>query len=113
MQTNTNTMNSKGNGITVPKEKLMEDLRLVMSDAEDLLRATASQAGEGAAAARVRIQESLQTAKKRLIATETAMIEHTQQAAKDADQYVRDNPWKAVGISAIAGAVIGLLIARR
>ena len=48
MHTNTNTMNStnsKGSSITAPKEKLMEDLRLVMSDAEDLLRATASQAG--------------------------------------------------------------------
>jgi len=45
----------KHSDIADSKEKLMEDLRLVVSDAEELLRATANQAGEGAAAARARI----------------------------------------------------------
>ncbi len=29
------------------------------------------------------------------------------------DQYVRANPWRAVGISAAVGALIGFLAARR
>jgi len=29
------------------------------------------------------------------------------------DTYVRDNPWRAVGISAAVGALVGILIARR
>ncbi|MCR4304679.1 MAG: DUF883 family protein [Gallionella sp.] len=91
----------------------MEDLRLVVADAEELLRATANQAGEGAAAARARIQDSLQTVKGRLSAAETAVIERSQQAVKDTDQYVHDNPWQAVGISALAGVLVGILIARR
>lgn len=95
------------------KDKLMEDLRLVVSDAEELLRATANQAGEGAASARARIQGSLQAAKARLITAEDTAIERTRQAAKDADQYVHDNPWQAIGISACVGAIVGMLIARR
>lgn len=110
---NTKTMHSKNTNIAAPKDKLMEDLRLVVADAEELLRATANQAGEGAAAARARIQDSLQTVKGRLSAAETAVIERTQQAVKDTDQYVHDNPWQAVGISAIAGVLVGILIARR
>lgn len=107
-------MNAKTNtSISVPKDKLMEDLRLVMTDAEELLRATASQAGEGAAAARARIQESLQVVKERLGEAETAVIERTRQAAKITDQYVHDNPWKSIGISAGVGVIIGMLIARR
>jgi ElaB/YqjD/DUF883 family membrane-anchored ribosome-binding protein len=59
MQMNKDTMDYKNtNGASAPKDQLMDDLRVVASDAQDLLRATASQAGEGAAAARARIQES-------------------------------------------------------
>lgn len=104
---------SKESNMEVSKEKLMEDLRLVVSDAEELLRATANQAGEGAAAVRARIQENLQTVKENLVDAETAVIERTRQAAKVADQYVHDNPWKAIGIAAGVGALVGMLIARR
>ena len=110
---NTKTMNAKHTNIAVSKEKLMEDLRLVMADAEELLRATVNQAGEGAAAARVRIQDSLQAVKARMVTAEDAVIERTRQAAKDADQYVHDNPWQAIGISACAGVIVGMLIAKR
>jgi len=107
-------MNAKKNtSLSVPKEKLMEDLRLVMTDAEELLRATASQAGDGAAVARARIQESLQLVKERIGDAETALIEQTRQAAKATDEYVQANPWKSIGISAGIGVIIGVLIARR
>ena len=96
----------------VSKEKLMQDLRVVVSDAEELLRATAGQAGEKAAAARERIQESLVAAKARLIAAEEAVVAKTKQAAKATDEYVHENPWKAVGIAAGVGLVIGMLISR-
>lgn len=104
---------SKESNMEVSKEKLMEDLRLVVSDAEELLRATANQAGEGAAAVRARIQENLLTVKESLGDAEAAVIERTRQAAKVADQYVHDNPWKAIGIAAGVGALVGMLIARR
>ncbi|MDP2143289.1 MAG: DUF883 family protein [Gallionella sp.] len=96
----------------VSKEKLMQDLRVVVADAEELLRATAGQAGEKAAAARERIQESLVAAKERMVAAERAVVEKTKQAAKATDEYVHENPWKAVGIAAGAGLIIGMLISR-
>ena len=96
-----------------PRDKLMEDLQLVVADAEELLRATATQAGDSASAARARIQKSLQVVKERLVDAETAMIDRTKQAAKATDEYVHENPWKAIGISACVGAIVGMLIARR
>lgn len=96
----------------ISKEKLMQDLRVVVSDAEELLRATAGQAGEKASAARERIQDSLIAAKARLIAAEEAVVARTKQAAKATDEYVHENPWKAVGIAAGVGLVIGMLISR-
>jgi len=97
----------------VSKDKLVADLRVVVSDAEELLRATASQAGEKAAVARERIQASLATAKVKLGEAEQALREKTKEAAKVTDDFVRDNPWQAVGIAAVAGLVLGILISRR
>lgn len=94
------------------KEKLMEDFRVVVADAEELLRATAGQAGEKAAAARERIRENLTAAKARLAATEEAVVAKTKQAAKATDEYVHENPWKAVGIGVGVGLIIGMLISR-
>lgn len=99
--------------ITVSKEKLMEDLKQVVTDAEELLRATSSQAGENAAAARARIQKSLHVARERLLDAEEAVVERTKAAAKATDEYVHDNPWKAIGISAALGLIAGMLIAKR
>ena len=97
----------------VNKEKLVADLKVVVADAEELLRATASQAGEKAAAARERIQASLATAKVKLTEAEQVLLEKTKVAARATDDYVRDNPWQAVGIAAVAGLVLGILISRR
>jgi ElaB/YqjD/DUF883 family membrane-anchored ribosome-binding protein len=97
----------------VSKEKLVADLKVVVADAEELLRATASQAGEKAAVARERTQASLATAKVKLGEAERALLEKTREAAKVTDDYVRENPWQAVGIAAVAGLVLGILISRR
>ncbi|OGA93046.1 MAG: hypothetical protein A3G27_04870 [Betaproteobacteria bacterium RIFCSPLOWO2_12_FULL_66_14] len=97
----------------VNKDKLVADLKVVVADAEELLRATASQAGEKVTVARERIQASLATAKVKLTEAERALLEKTKQAARATDDYVHENPWRAVGIAAVAGMVLGVLISRR
>ena len=94
-------------------EKLMEDLRAVVADAEELLKATANQTGERIAAARVKAEESLKAAKARLAEEKAAVMARTKAAAKAADDHVRANPWTAVGIALGVGLVLGILAARR
>ncbi|BBI99865.1 membrane protein [Ferrigenium kumadai] len=96
----------------VSKERLMQDLRVIVADAEELLRATAGQAGDKVASARERIQESLDVARERLASAEQAVVEKTRLAAKATDEYVHENPWKSIGIAAGAGLLIGMLISR-
>ncbi|MCR4298222.1 MAG: DUF883 family protein [Gallionella sp.] len=96
----------------VSKEKLMHDLRVVVTDAEELLRATAGQAGEKVAVARERIQETLAAAKARLVVAEEAVLAKTKLAARATDEYVHENPWRAVGIAAGVGLIVGMLISR-
>lgn len=98
---------------SVTRDKLVQDFRIVVSDAEELLKATASSAGEKVAAARERVQDSLHKAKVKLAEAEDVIVQRGKQAARATDDYVRDNPWRAVGIAAGVGLVIGLLIGRR
>jgi ElaB/YqjD/DUF883 family membrane-anchored ribosome-binding protein len=100
-------------GEHVSKQKLMDDLNAVVNDAEELLKASANQTGERITAARAKAEESLKTARTRLSATQEALTERAKMMAKDADAYVHENPWKAAGVAAAAGILIGALIARR
>ncbi len=97
----------------VTKDKLVQDFRIVVADAEELLKATASQAGEKVAAARERVEDSLHQAKIKLAEVEDVVVLKTKQAARATDEYVQENPWRAVGIAAGVGLIVGLLIGRR
>lgn len=97
----------------ISKDKLLADLKTVIADAEELLRATASQAGEKALAARERMQASLAAARAKLVEAERVLLDRTKQAAKATDEFVHEHPWKAVGIAAALGFVLGALISRR
>jgi ElaB/YqjD/DUF883 family membrane-anchored ribosome-binding protein len=101
------------NSTDVSREKLASDMRIVIADAEELLRATAGQMGEKAVVARERIQESLRVAKDKLARAEEVMLDKTKAAARATDDYVHDHPWSAVGIAGAIGLVIGMLISRR
>ncbi len=97
----------------VSKQKLMEDLSAVVNDAEELMKATASQTGERVTAARARAEETLKAAKVRLADAQEALVDKAKVAAKEADDYVHENPWKTAGIAAAIGVLIGALITRR
>jgi ElaB/YqjD/DUF883 family membrane-anchored ribosome-binding protein len=94
-------------------DKLMADLRLVVADAEELLRTTAGQAGEGAAELRAKVQDSLARARDSLLQAQDVAISKAKAAGRAADDYVHDNPWRSIGIAAGFGLVVGLLIGRR
>jgi ElaB/YqjD/DUF883 family membrane-anchored ribosome-binding protein len=97
----------------VSREKLMEDLKAVVNDAEALLKATAHQTGDKITEVRAKAEESLKTAKIRIAEEGKEIIEKAKSAAKSTDEFVHAHPWKAVGVGALAGFVIGILITRR
>jgi len=97
----------------VTKEQLIADFKVVVADAEALLKATASQGGEKLAEVRAKAEESLKVVKVRMAEAQAALLDKTKAAAKATDTYVHENPWRAVGAAAGVGLVIGLLISRR
>jgi ElaB/YqjD/DUF883 family membrane-anchored ribosome-binding protein len=95
------------------RDKLMADLRLVIADTEELLRVTAGQAGEQAKELRGRMQVRLDQAKSSLSHLQDVAVTQAKAAGHAADEYVHENPWKAIGAAAGIGLIAGLLIGRR
>ncbi len=97
----------------VNTDKLIADFKVVVGDAEELLRATAGQAGDKVADMRARAQEHLVTAKNSLAEAQAVVVDKAKAVGRATDDYVHDNPWRSVGVAAGFGLVVGLLIGRR
>lgn len=97
----------------VHKSKLMSDLRVVIADAEELLRMTSDQASEGAADVRSRVQMRMNQAKADLLHVQEAAVAKAKAAGHATDEFVHENPWRSIGIAAGVGLVMGLLVSRR
>lgn len=95
------------------QEQLVSDIKSVISEAEEMLGATADQTGEKIANLRARIQARLRDARLRLVDAEALLVTKTKAAARATDEYVHESPWTAVGIAAGVGLLVGLIIGRR
>ena len=91
-------------------DQLMADFKVVVEDAEELLKATAGQGGEKLAQVRAKTEESLKVAKVRMAEAQAALVTRTRDAAKATDMYVHEKPWEAVGIAAGAAFMVGWLV---
>jgi ElaB/YqjD/DUF883 family membrane-anchored ribosome-binding protein len=97
----------------VTTEQLVADLKVVMQDAEALLRATSAQTGEKIQEVRARAEASLQRAKTHLTELQDEALKRAREVADATEEYVRENPWQSVGIAAGVGLLLGLLLSRR
>lgn len=95
------------------RDKLVADLKVVVADAEELLKLTAGQAGEKISDVRVRLGDGLAVAKDRIADAEAAMLEKTKKAVHATDDYVHAHPWESVGVAAGVAFLLGLLAGRR
>lgn len=97
----------------VSRDKLVSDFKVVVSDAEELLKLTAGQAGEKLTEVRARLGDRLVTAKDRIADMELTVVEQTKKVAHATDDYVHKNPWQSVGAAAGVAFLLGLLAGRR
>ena len=95
------------------KEELIANFKVMIADAEALLKATAGQGGEKLTELREKTEASLKVVKEAMADAQDAVIAKAKAAAKASDVYVHENPWEAIGIAAGVGFAIGWLIGRR
>ena len=89
--------------------KLLHDLRQVVHDGEEVLRAGAGELGEKSVAARAKLASALESAKE----TCRKLQERTVVAAKATDKVIREHPYESIGIAFGIGLLVGVLVNRK
>lgn len=89
------------------------ELHRFFDDVEELLRRVSDLDDEEIARLRGRVESSILNAKSAAGAGIDTAVGGARAAAQDADSYVRNNPWVAVGIAAAAGLLLGSLLNRK
>jgi ElaB/YqjD/DUF883 family membrane-anchored ribosome-binding protein len=99
------------------RERLINDVKAVLTDTENLLEAVGTESKEKIEGVRPRLEAAMLRARGRVTELEAQVEARARQVARGADAYVHDNPWRtagvAAGVGAALGAIVGVLLARR
>jgi ElaB/YqjD/DUF883 family membrane-anchored ribosome-binding protein len=95
------------------RKSLVKDFGDVLAEAETLLKQAAAETGERASDLRSQVEAKLMAAKLKLQDLQDDAVDRAKAAARVTDDYVRDNPWQAIGAAAAVGFLVGVLISRR
>ena len=101
-------MELRTGGFNQAKVKMADDLKMIVSDGEELLKAAANASGESLTAARAEFAKKVVSAKAKL----ADVLQPVVHKARQADGYVHESPWTAIGVAAAAGILIGFLVAK-
>jgi ElaB/YqjD/DUF883 family membrane-anchored ribosome-binding protein len=90
-------------------ERLLQDLKAVVHDGEELLKAGAQELGERGLAAREKLSAALEVAKE----TRRKLQERAVASARATDRLIHEYPYQSIGIAFGLGMLFGILVNRR
>jgi len=89
------------------------EIKSLIADVEDLVARIADLKDDDVVRVRTKVMGAVDAAKESLAGSADTLKRQAQKAIGGADDYVRESPWTAVGLAALVGAVVGILVARR
>jgi len=95
------------------RDRVMADLKALVSDSEDLLRATAGDLSDKAREARARVAKGLERAKDSLAELQTQGMQSAKAAMQRADTTIRQYPYESIGLALGVGLILGSLLRRK
>jgi ElaB/YqjD/DUF883 family membrane-anchored ribosome-binding protein len=84
-----------------------------LDDVDDLTKAIKDIEAPEIARVRAKVKMALTAAKSALSDGAAQVRGQARMVTKTADTYVRDNPWQVLGIAAVVGIAVGVLLTRR
>jgi len=94
-------------------ENISHEFKSFLCDVENLYKATSSLTGDDLAKAKAKLSQRIQDAKEVIGESSENVIQRARKTATITNNYVHDKPWAAIGVTAAASLVVGLLLARR
>lgn len=95
------------------KEDLMREVRAALGELESLYQEAKDDGTQEARALKEKVQDRISRAKSQLLDLEEQVEEKVKYTARQTDSLVREQPYYAMGVAALAGVVIGALLCRR
>ena len=89
------------------------DVKTLVKDAQALFTAATALTGEKAEELRGRGMRALDTALAKAHEAQVSAVAAGKEAAKHADEYVKENPWRSIAAAASIGLLIGVIIGRK
>lgn len=84
-----------------------------LDNVDDLTKAIKDVDSPEIARVRAKVKMALAAAKSALSDGAAQVRGQARQVSRTTDSYVRDNPWQVVGIAAVVGIALGVLMTRR
>lgn len=97
------------NATDISTDRLIEDLKAIARNAEELLKSSADEVGEKTCEARARLTAALESAKAACHRLEQNAVA----GARATDRAIREHPYQSAGIAFGLGLLIGVLVTRR
>lgn len=98
---------------SLARERVVADLKSLVRDSEDLLKATADDVSEKAKETRMRLSAALDRAKATCEDLQDETVATAKAAAKRADSMISTHPYESIGVAFGVGLLIGVLVTRK
>lgn len=95
------------------RHRVEADLKALVRDSEELLKATAGDLSEKARETRARVSAALERAKETCSRMEDQTAAAARDAANKADTVIRHHPYESLGVAFGIGLLLGALVTRR
>lgn len=120
MHTRSNLPDSVANGLGAASSSadstrsgVSTEFHNFLADIEDLVKETTTLTGEELTRAKAKLSARVAAAKRSAGEMGGAIAKQARKTAAISDDYVHEQPWKAIGAGAALGLVLGFLLGRR
>jgi ElaB/YqjD/DUF883 family membrane-anchored ribosome-binding protein len=96
----------------ISSEKLLADVALLIADTEELIKATAGQAGERIAELRQRLERKIVEGRAALLECERELRQQAEQAKACVIKFSLEESWPRLVVAAALGMLLGLAVRR-
>ena len=90
------------------KDYAGDEMRAFLADVEDLVKRVGNVSDADVARARAKVVGAMGDVRRLTSNTTDSLRERANAAAEQADDYVHDRPWTAIGLAAAIGLIVGV-----
>ena len=111
-QTNGSAVRDIKSAASKADSAVRQEFQKFVSDVEGMIHSTSELTGEELSQARHKLGERIASAKESIQSVSGDVANRAKHTAQATDEYVHEQPWKSIAVSAGVGFLLGMLVSR-